>query len=329
MSNLRRARLAGVDIVWRPWPASDPLSAILDCLGPPAPALSTEPSLRVDLRPADAAPAPCPSEAHRPIFFHGRTRVFAAGDHLTFWDGSSLLSLSADGSDLSGEVHPDSLDDGHTFSNATLLIALAVAIRLRGRYHLHAGLVALDGLGTLLVAGDAAHGKTTSTLSLLRRGGLLAGDDTLYIDPTARCIWGLPKPLNLSPKTAQAFAELTARHPNPIAAESGKSSYPAALLFPGAIRASLGYPDWLLFPRITGEPATRLVPLAQTDALGNLMTASALVAVDELAGAEEHLAALLAIVSHGRSYELLLGLDALEQPECILDLLAAEANRPC
>ena len=326
MSGLRRAQLAGIDIVWRPWPASDPLAAILDCLGEPeAPPTAT---LRVSLRPADGPPAPLPDASHRPLFFHGRTRVFAANDRLLLWDGASLLSLAEDGSELNGEVHPNSLDDGHTFSSATLLIALAVALRLRGRFHLHAGLVSLDGLGTLLVAGDAAHGKTTTTLSLLRRGGLLAGDDTLYIDPAARCIWGLPKPLNLSPKTAKAFAGLTARHPNPTAAESGKSSYPAALLFPGAIRASLGYPDWLLFPRITGEPSTRLEALAPTDALGNLMTASALVAVDGLSGAEEHLAALLSLVSQGRSYELLLGLDALERPECIIDLLTAEANRP-
>ena len=326
MSGLRRAQLAGIDIVWRPWPASDPLAAILDCLGEMAAAPTA--TLRVSLRPAGGPPAPLPDAGHRPLFFHGRTRVFAANDRILLWDGASLLSLSGDGSDLHGEVHPDSLDDGHTFSSATLLIALAVALRLRRRFHLHAGLVSLDGLGTLLVAGDAAHGKTTTTLSLLRRGGLLAGDDTLYIDTAARCIWGLPKPLNLSPKTAKAFAGLTARHPNPAAAESGKSSYPAALLFPGAIRASLGYPDWLLFPRITGEPTTRLEALAPTDALGNLMTASALVAVDGLANAEEHLAALLALVSHGRSYELLLGLDALERPEAILDLLVAEAGRP-
>jgi hypothetical protein len=326
MSGPRRAQLAGIDIVWLPWPASDPLSAILDCLGEPeTPSSGT---LHVSLRPADGPPAPLPDASHRPLFFHGRTRVFATGDRLLLWDGASLLSLSDDGSELQGEVHPISLDDGHTFSSATLLIAIAVALRLRRRFHLHAGLVSLDGLGTLLVAGDAAHGKTTTTLSLLRRGGLLVGDDTLYIDPAERCIWGLPKPLNLSPRTAQTFAELTARHPNPVAAESGKSSYPAALLFPGALRPSLSYPDWLLFPRITGEPTTRLEPLAPTDALGNLMTASALVAVDELAGGEEHLAALLALVSHGRSYELLLGLDALERPEAILDLLTAEANRP-
>jgi hypothetical protein len=325
MSGPRRAQLAGIDIVWLPWPASDPLSAILDCLGEPeTPSSGT---LHVSLRPADGPPAPLPDASHRPLFFHGRTRVFATGDRLLLWDGASLLSLSDDGSELQGEVHPISLDDGHTFSSATLLIAIAVALRLRRRFHLHAGLVSLDGLGTLLVAGDAAHGKTTTTLSLLRRGGLLVGDDTLYIDPAERCIWGLPKPLNLSPRTAQTFAELTARHPNPVAAESGKSSYPAALLFPGALRPSLSYPDWLLFPRITGEPTTRLEPLAPTDALGNLMTASALVAVDELAGGEEHLAALLALVSHGRSYELLLGLDALERPEAILDLLTAEANR--
>ena len=326
MSGLRRAQLAGVDIVWRPWPDSDPLSAILDCLGETDAAPTAR--LHVSLRPADGPPAPLPDAGHRPLFFHGRTRVFAADDRILLWDGASLLSLSDDGSELNGEVHPNSLDDGHTFSSATLLIALAVALRLRRRFHLHAGLVSLDDLGTLLVAGDAAHGKTTTTLSLLRRGGLLAGDDTLYIDPAARCIWGLPKPLNLSPKTAKAFAGLTARHPNPRAAESGKSSYPAALLFPRAIRASLGYPDWLLFPRITGEPTTRLEALAPTDALGNLMTASALVAVDELAGGEEHLAALLALVSHGRSYELLLGLEALERPECIIDLLTAEAGRP-
>ena len=121
MSGLRRAQLAGIDIVWSPWPDSDPLAAILDCLGEPeAPPIAT---LRVSLRPADGPPAPLPDASHRPLFFHGRTRVFAANDRLLLWDGASLLSLAEDGSELHGEVHPTSVDDGHTFSSATLLIA--------------------------------------------------------------------------------------------------------------------------------------------------------------------------------------------------------------
>jgi hypothetical protein len=112
--------------------------------------------------------------------------------------------------------------------------------------------------------------------------------------------------------------------PAPAPAESGKRSYPARTLFPGGIAPSLGYPDWLLFPRITGESNTRLAPVAATDALGGLMTASALVAVDNLAGSEAHLTSLLGLATSGRAYELLLGTDALERPALILDLLAAE-----
>ena len=327
MSDTRMLSLAGLPIHWRPWPKRDPVAAILDCLDGDAAADPDERALDINLKPYDGLPELPPDASHYPLFFHGRTRVFGGDNTINFFDGASLLRLSSDATSLTGSVHPDSLADGHTFSHATLLIALAVALRLRGRFHIHGGLVSLPTLGTILVAGDAAHGKSTTTLSLLSRGGTLAADDTLYLDPAQRCIWGLPKPLNLSPRTADAFALLTRRVTTPGVAENGKRSYPVRALFPGAVAPSLGYPDWLLFPRITGEATSRLEPLGSTDALGGLMTASALVAVDGLAKGDAHLDALLALATAGRSYELLLGLDALAQPALLIDLLDAERQR--
>lgn len=316
--------LAALPIRWEPWVENDPVAAVLDCLrGHASP--STEPPLHILLGRSGREQAPLPDGAH-PLFFHGRTRVFRADDgSLLFHDGHSLLTLSEAGDQLRGGVSDASLHDGHTFSQATLLIALAVALRLRGRFHLHAGLISTPGLGTVLIAGDAAHGKSTTTLGLLQDGGYLAGDDTLYLHPEQHRIWSLPKPLNLSPATAAAFASRTASVEAPRPAETGKRAYPAERLFPGAVTTSLPYPDLLLFPRVTGEPSTTLLPMAPADTLGGLMTASALVAVDGLPRGEEHLAALGALLT-AQAYELRLGRDALDDPGIPGRLLHAAAG---
>lgn len=67
-----------------------------------------------------------------------------------------------------------------------------------------------DGTGILFFA-DSGGGKTTTSLSLMRLGARLLGDDLIMVgdDDKAIQMYGFPEPLNLSRQTMQFFPELT------------------------------------------------------------------------------------------------------------------------
>src|SRR5205085_737275 len=59
-------------------------------------------------------------------------------------------------------------------------LVAAIVLAQRGEFALHANLVDVDGRG-VAVAGASGAGKTTTSLSLARRGGTLLGDDVVHL----------------------------------------------------------------------------------------------------------------------------------------------------
>jgi hypothetical protein len=75
---------------------------------------------------------------------------------------------------------------------------------------LHSAAIACpDGTGILLLA-DSGGGKTTTSLSLLRLGAKLLGDDLIALgdEQGALTLHGFPEPMNLSEQTIGFFEEL-------------------------------------------------------------------------------------------------------------------------
>jgi len=80
------------------------------------------------------------------------------------------------------------------------------------RLLLHAAAVLGPGdVGMMFVAASGG-GKTTTALSLVRRGAKLISDDLLVIEAagTDSTVYGIPKPLNIRRGTLDAFEELSA-----------------------------------------------------------------------------------------------------------------------
>ena len=101
----------------------------------------------------------------RPVFFHGRVRASERGGAMVLRDGASAVAVSPDGTRIEGRVHASSLaEGGHAFAHVTLLLAVVVALRRRGLFHVHAAaLVALDGTRLLVPGGAGAPSRAART----------------------------------------------------------------------------------------------------------------------------------------------------------------------
>lgn len=77
-------------------------------------------------------------------------------------------------------------------------LAQAIATRVRSHILIHAGVVARDGHGVVLV-GDTMHGKTTLALELVRRGWHLLSDDVAAFGRCDRLVYPFPRRLSIRP----------------------------------------------------------------------------------------------------------------------------------
>ena len=120
--------------------------------------------------------------------------------------------MRAGGGEITVDVAPESLRDGHVFSHVFLLIAVVVALRWRALFHVHAGALVSPGGSGILVAGGAGAGKSTLTLALLEAGCDYLGDDAVFlrarVDPA---VLALPRAFSWQPTQSLASARASAR----------------------------------------------------------------------------------------------------------------------
>jgi hypothetical protein len=190
----------------------------------------------------------------------------------------------------------------------SVLIPLLREVLLRRNLILihSAAAVCPDGTGVLFVA-DGGGGKTTTVISVLRKGAHLLGDDLVAIQADAGRVraFGLPEPMNLTENTIRFFDELQA------AANSipGRPDFHKKTVTPQQIYG----PDCLAdqcdihavyFVHVTPEgPSVR--PLPAPDTLNRLFQAHRFAREQRIAaGSFEQLSAL---VTRARCYELSTG----------------------
>jgi hypothetical protein len=140
-----------------------------------------------------------------PLFSAGPYRVYAP-DHIEVCHPSGLRIQVRAGNRLIVDAPPD-CDDAelHTFLFGP---AFAVLCHQRGAPPLHASAVVFGG-AALAVTGDVGAGKSTTTMALIKRGGLLLADDQLVVSPeTAMAAAGFPS-LKLWSQTADWFGAKT------------------------------------------------------------------------------------------------------------------------
>lgn len=246
----------------------------------------------------------------RPAFFQGNVRGLEKHGEFRLMAPAAEVAIAADGRRIEAHVDAPTLNE-RGFANTTLVIALAIALRQHGLFHMHAGALVRGDGRRVLVMGDSGAGKSTVTLALLDAGARPLGDDTLFLAERdgAPTLLAFARPFHLAPATAAAFPALptTSRDAN------GKSEIALDAL-PGRAIDRMSAPDVVLFPVVTREATTRAVPIDAAEAFGQALRSIALVAVDGMTHKVEQLALLRALLANARAFELHLGADWLADP---------------
>jgi hypothetical protein len=202
--------------------------------------------------------------------------------------------------------------DARNLVHFALNFALLERLRHHRLYYVHAACLRSAEGKTYLIAGDAGHGKSTTTTGLLASGFSYLSDDAVFLDGRRdpHCVLGYHKHFHLGADLLARFAGMGLSDARPLGA---KWEINPERLFPG--KAVRGVPriDVLLFPEIGGGPQSVISKIAPVEALTNFFFASTQVFFDaELAAA--HLEALRRVAEQARSYRFCAGADVYENP---------------
>lgn len=324
--SLARFDLHGLSVDVRSSLVPDPAAALL--AGFARGEARREPDLAILLRPASGGDPGAPDG--RRLFFHGSVHAAPGrSGGIALFDGASRIDVSADGRTVEAAVHPASLEDGNTFADVALTIALVLALRRHGLFHLHAAALTAPGGTPILVPGQGGSGKTTTALALRAGGAELLADDAVFLARRggAPALLPFPRALHLGEATARAFPSLASALGAML--PSGKRTLGPSHALPVRLPEAAGTPGLLLFPSIERAARTQLRPLSPAEALGALLESSALLVVDGIGAVPDHLDVLRAVADHAKPFTLRLGADVLEDPaRAGARILRAAASQP-
>jgi len=264
-----------------------------------------------------------PPRSDEPAFVHYGLRCYAKRESYTLCGAGAEVRVDRSGTWLEGRLTPSvSSTDRAAFSRVTLLIALTLALRAWGRYHLHGGAVLLPDGRLALCLGNAGSGKSTVTARLVEDGCAYLGDDALLVrrSTAGPKVAPLPRPFHLHPTALEHLPQLREHALGPYQPGAPKLEVDVRGPFGDREVAEGGLPLLLLFPRVEGVSQTLYEPLAPADALAGLIESSALVAAPELLGTEDQLALLGEMAAAGPALRLRLGPDALAPGRLLSDL---------
>ncbi len=253
----------------------------------------------------------------RPTFFQGIVQAYRAPSRDTtltlLSDTTSLFFVDEYRGHIDGFVADHDAVPGS--SRAALEIALALVLRWRGRFHLHAGAIVLPEGESILLVGGSGAGKTTATLALVEAGSLFLGDDALVLANTddGPRIWSFPRLFHVGPETLDAFPRLRLLS-RETHGYGDKRAIDPTLAFPSRATASCGAPTRILHPRIEQAENTMLTPLSKAEGLGNLIAQSASLLIEGGPNKDEHLSLLSRIANDAEHIDLRLGRDLLHDP---------------
>jgi hypothetical protein len=136
----------------------------------------------------------------------------------------------------------------------------------------------------------------------------------------APAVLALPRPFHVAPRTGAAFARVGALLSD-LLPTGEKRRLDPRLAWPGRERSSMGLPDLLLLPHVSGAATTVVESLSAAEAMGALIESSTLVVVDGLPGAGEHLDVLRRAANGARAWRVESGRDLLGAPRETADRL--------
>lgn len=207
---------------------------------------------------------------------------------------------------------------------SVLVPMLREVLSRRRRLLLHAAAVYCpNAVGIQLVA-PSCGGKTTTSMSLVRRGALLVADDLLVLDSSCEHpkVFGIPKLLNLRRPTMEIFQELCQYSEVEHRLRGKASVHPQALFGPGCTTASCPV-HVIYFLNLTAGPPSAY-PLETEEALKRLILCHTFAYEQEIAAASVIM--LCELLSCARTYQLNTGENADGLGGWLLDNCAEHAT---
>lgn len=198
------------------------------------------------------------------------------------------------------------------------LMPLSRLLASRGLYMIHAAALERNGRGVLM-PGVSRSGKSTSCVSLMRVGYRCLSDDKPFLRGNGNGIelLAFPEKLDVTDQTVSFIPELCTASTALTLGYRKKQFHPEAI-YPGSTVNAV-QPDLILFPRISGESASRVEKLPKAKALEALLPHSLLV-FDRTTSAD-HFQLLARLVAGADCYRLHFGRNVLDLPRLIDPLL--------
>ena len=196
-----------------------------------------------------------------------------------------------------------------------LSLVLTTGWRRAGWVPLHGGGLVRDGRGLLCVA-TSGGGKTTFTVSLIRRGWRALGDDKVLLamaGGTPRVV-GLLHVLNLDPAARDWFPEVgDLAEVAPYSEGSPKRRQPIEDRWPAGTALEMAPTDLLVLDRTDERCGIVATPLSTAEVAGALLRQTVVPRDPEMAAPVVR--ALGALAVRVRGWRVVLGRDAYEGPE--------------
>jgi hypothetical protein len=225
----------------------------------------------------------------------GAIDIVATDTEALLHDTPSGARLRVTGTRLSRDAHYAAAP-----RDARIRLARAgamIALRARGRYHLHASAV-VDPEGIAwLFAGPSGVGKSTLAYALARQGWRLLGDDGVVLEPVpgGAKLHAWREPSQVSSMLASEFPELRERMQFENVNDPRRR---IPMTTPTARHARLGA---IIFPRRSADDL--LSPMSQTVALAELMVQSTQVLLAD-SETPRHFARLRDVIASVPSFRL-------------------------
>ena len=217
---------------------------------------------------------------------------------------------------------PEDLDQ--TTLSRVLSQAFSAALRRCGLFEFHSGaVVPPDATNAMLIAGPSGSGKSTLTASLAECGWSYLSDDTVLLRNDMEGIEtiALRQFFALTPTTIATLPAMRMTPPG----NSRKSRFTPQEFFSGQ-QIESAKPAVIIFSTITREPVTRLQKLSQSETMSRLLKLCPWACYDANS-ASDHLAVLGRLARETSGFDILAGIDLLQNPQLASDLVYQAYSR--